>query len=64
MNGIIVDKNIMTIDIITLLNLRSNNISDNTIINHISSFLQSINVLIINIGKTLTISKMRKIYLL
>jgi hypothetical protein len=58
MNGIIVDKNIMTIDIITLLNLRSNNISDNTIINHISSFLQSINVLII--GKTLTISKIEK----
>ena len=60
MNGIIVDKNIMTIDIITILNLRTNNISDKTIINHISSFLQSINVLIINIGKTLTISKIER----
>ena len=44
MNGITVDKNIMTIDIITILNLRTNNISDKTIINHISSFLQSINI--------------------
>ena len=60
MNSVTINGNIMILDVLELFNERKKSIPDELIITNISSVLKQISILIINVGQSLTISKIEK----